>query len=217
MVARFMDKLFFIRPLLSLLSQGRFFCRAVAIILRVSAGVLVLFSLTTFFQAGKVTFELPAHGIPGGALFEVFFVVAVYASVHVIILRARDIEQLPPSEFFALPMGALLVRLIGEAYASFVGLVAIGGGLFVWFTNQSLGKIFYPALRAMFPAMREDTSFLGGIEFMTVGVLTALAVLVVSYILSDVLGFLGRLAGRQGPAVAPRPIADNPFRSRFGS
>jgi hypothetical protein len=212
-----MDNMFFIRPLLSLLAQGRFFCRSVAVILRASAGVLVLLSLTTFFQAGKVTFDLPAHAIAGGALFEVFFVLAVYAAVHAIILRARDIEQLPPSEFFALPMGALLMKLVGEAYAMFVGLVSIGGGIFVWFTNQSLGKIFYPAVRAMFPAVREDVTFMGGIEFMAMGVLTALAVLVVSYVLSDVLALLGRLAGRQTQLSAPKPVSENPFRSRFGS
>lgn len=207
----------FVRPLLALLSQGRFFCRAVAVILRGGAGLLVLFSLTTFFQAGKITFELPAHAVAGGALFEVFFVLAVYAAVHIIILRARDIDQLPPSDFFALPLGALLLRLIGEAYAAFVALVAVGGGLFVWFTNQSLGKIFYPAVRAMFPAMREDATFMGGIEFMAVGVLTALLALVISYVLSDVLGLLARLGGRQSQLAGPKPVSDNPFRSRFGS
>jgi hypothetical protein len=213
-----MEQLFFMRPLLGLLAQGRYFCRGVAIVVRVSAAMLVLFSLATFFQAGKTTFELPAQGIPGGALFECFFVVAVYAAVHVLLIRAREIESLPGGEFFALPLGAVLARLIGEAYSAFVSLVAVGGGVFVWFTNQSLSKIFNPVVRALFPVMRDDPSFMGGIEFMIVGVLTGLAALIVSYVVAEILAALARLAQREVPGGRHVPVsAEHGFRSRFGS
>lgn len=212
-----MSKVFFMRPLLELLAQGRFFCRGVAIILRVSAAMLVLFSLTTFFQAGKTTFELPAHGIPGGALFEVFFVVAVYAAVHVLLIRAKEIENLPGGEFFALPLGSILVRLLGEAYAAFVGLVAVGGGVFVWFTNQSIGKILNPVVRALFPAMRDDPSFMGGIEFMIGGVLTGLAALIAAYVVAEILLVLARLSSREPAGRHLSSAAEHGFRSRFGS
>jgi hypothetical protein len=205
------------RPLLALLAQGRFFCRGVAVILRVSAAMLVLFSLTTFFQAGKATFELPAQGIPGGALFEVFFVVAVYASVHVLLIRAKEIENLPGGELFAIPLGAILVRLLGEAYAAFVGLVAVGGGVFVWFTNQSIGKILNPVVRALFPVLRDDPSFMGGIEFMIVGVLTGLAALIVSYVVAEILQVLARLSTREPAGRHLSNAAEHGFRSRFGS
>jgi hypothetical protein len=180
-----MDRYFFVRPLLDLLSQARFFHRALAMVLRVSAGLLVLFSLTTFFQAGKLTFGLPANAILGGVLFEVCFILAVYAAVHVLLIRARDIETLEDGELYALRSLPVMLRMIGEAYACFVSLVGIGAGLFVWFTAMSQNKALSPFVRSLFPTMRVDASFMGGIEFMLTGVLISIAVLVASYILAE--------------------------------
>jgi hypothetical protein len=180
-----MDKYYFVRPLLNLLGQARFFHRALAMILRVCAGLVVLFSLTTFFQAGKLTFDLPANAILGGVLFEACFILAVYAAVHVLLIRARDIERLEDGDLYALRTFPLLLRMLGEAYACFVSLVGVGAGIFVWFTAMSQNKVLNPFVRSLFPSMREDASFMGGIEFMLSGVLISIAALVVSYIAAE--------------------------------
>lgn len=211
-----MEKYFFMRPLLDLLAQGRFFSRLVSIVLRVVAALFVLFSLATFFKAGKIIFELPANGILGGVLFEIFFILAAYAVAHVLLIRARDIDNLQSGDLYALSMAPILLKLIGEAYASFVGFVAVGGGLFVWFTNLGLGKILNPIVRALFPTARDDPSFMGGIEFMLSGVLVAIAVLVVSYILSEMFVLLARSAGNASSTAVRQPN-DQGFKSRFGS
>lgn len=209
-------KFFFMRPLLDWLAQGAFFCRMVAITLRVVAALIVLFSLVTFFEAGKLVFQLPAHGILGGVLFEVFFVLAVYAAVHVLLIRARDIEQIKAVDFYALPVGAILLRLIGEAYAAFVALVAVGGGIFVWFTNMKLERVLNPFIRTLFPTVRDDPSFMGGIEFMVSGVLIAVVVLVFAYVLSEAVAVLARAANRNGSEGRPAETGQG-YRSRFGS
>ena len=113
-------------------------------------------------------------------------------------------------------MAPVLLKLIGEVYASFVGFVAVGGGLFVWFTNLGLGKILNPIVRALFPTARDDPSFMGGIEFMLSGVLVAIGVLVVSYILSEVFVLLARFA-RNASSTAARQPDDQGLKSRFGS
>lgn len=210
------NKYLFMRPLLERLGQGTFFCRMVALALRVTAALIVLFSLMTFFEAGKLIFQLPTQGILGGVLFEVCFVLAIYAVVHVFLLRARDIEAIKPGKFYALPVGALLLKLLGEAYAAFVALVAVGGGLFVWFTNLKLAKVLNPFIRALFPTVRDDPSFLGGIEFIVNGLLVALVVLVAAYVLSEICALLAHVANRNGAeAQAAEPGQD--YRSRFGS
>lgn len=210
-----MEKYFFMRPLLDRLAQARFFCHMVAIALRVVAALFVLFSLTTFFKAGKIIFDLPTNGILGGVLFEIFFVVAVYAVAHVLLIRARDIDRLQPGEYYALTIGPILLRLLGEAYASFVSLTAIGGGLFVWFTSMRLDKVLNPIVRMLFPGTRDDASFMGGIEFMFSGVLVAIAVLVVCYLAAEMLHLLTRDARN---SVASRALNGQPgYKSRFGS
>jgi uncharacterized membrane protein (DUF485 family) len=208
------EKFLFMRPLLNLLAQGRFFCRTISIVLRVGAALVVLFSFATVFQAGKIISDLPASGIPGGILFELFFIVAVYAAVHVLLIRAREVDQLPAGEFSALSLGAVLVRLLGEAYCAFVSLVAIGGGIFVWFTNLSLSKVLNPVIRALFPNMGDDKSFLGGIQFMVVGILTGLAVLILSYVLSELLSLAARYANRD--ANPQRQNGEQSYKARFG-
>ncbi len=209
------NKYLFMRPLLERLGQGPFFCRMVALVLRVTAALIVLFSLVTFFEAGKLVFQLPAQGILGGVLFELFFVLAIYAVVHVFLLRARDIEAIKPGEVYALPVGALLIKLLGEAYAAFVVLVAVGGGLFVWFTNLKLANVLNPFIRSLFPTVRDDPSFMGGIEFMVNGVLVALVVLVAAYFLSEICALLARVANRHGAEARPAEPGEG-YRSRFG-
>lgn len=214
-----MDKYFFVRPLLSLLSQARFFHRAVAIILRVAAGLTVLFSLTTFFQAGKLTFGLPANAILGGVLFEVCFILAVYAVVHVLLIRARDIETLEGGDLYALRTLPVLLRMMGESYACFVSLVGVGAGIFVWFTAMSQNKVLNPFVRSLFPSMREDASFMGGIEFMLSGVLISIVALILSYVTAEAVSHWlrrpkdnnghGNGTGRQQPE---QPI----YKSRLG-
>jgi hypothetical protein len=219
------NKYLFMQPLLEKLGESGFFCRLLAYALRATAALIVLFSLVTFFEAGKLIFQLPAQGILGGVLLELFFVLAIYAVVHVFVLRARDIEAIPPTRYYALPAGAVLIRLFGEAYAAFVTLVAVGGGLFVWFTNLKLAKVLNPFIRALFPTLRDDPSFMGGIEFIVNGVLVALVVLVGAYMLAELCLWLAHLANRNGAenrgaatgSQSPEVGQQGGYRSRFGS
>jgi len=169
-----------------------------AVTLRGAAGLAVLASLASFFHAGRVVFELPSKGaIFGGILFQLFYILAVYSVAHVLVIRARNIEALKQNEIFMLPLGAVLMRMVGEAYAAFVAFVAIGGGLFVWFTSQKVSTILGP-LHRLFP-VRGDTSFIGGIEFMFSGILLAVAAIIVSYMIAEILTIV---AGRVQPVAA---------------
>ncbi len=211
------QRYFFMGPLLERLSRPAFFCRLVGITLRVTAALIALLSLTIFFKVGKITFELPTNRVLGGFLFEAFFALAVYAAVHVFAIRARDIEAIKPSDSYAISVLALLLKLGGEAYFAFVSLMAVGGGLFVWFTNQGLENVLGALVRALFPGIGDDPSFMGGIELMASAVLIGIGVLVVAYAASQALGLLirpGRNGTQQFPTADGTPSS---YRSRFGS
>ena len=213
-----MEKYLFMRAIIKLLGQPRFFSRVISMILRVGTALIVLFSIPTFFQAGKLTFDLSANKMLGGILFEIFFVMAVYAAVHVLLIRARDVDELPAKEFYALPMGALLIRMIGEAYASYVTLIALGGGMFVWFTALKLDRILNPTILWLFPVSHDDPSFFGGIGFMISSILVALGVLIVSYMLAEALSLIGNRSEKPvASAPALRQPSEQELRARFGS
>ncbi len=209
---------FFMAPLLERLSQPAFLARLVAIILRVTATLIALLSLTIFFKVGKLTFELPTNRVLGGIFFEVLFVMAVYAAVHVLVIRARDIETLKSNDTFAISILAVLVKMAGEAYGGFMLFMSLGGGLFVWFTNQHIGNILGPVVRSLFPGANDDPSFMGGIQLMATGVLISVAALVLAYATAQALSLLVRSPVRNGGSQQfPTADLNQSYRSRFGS
>lgn len=189
-----MEKYFFMRTVLNWLATPRHLNRLLAVTLRVLAALIVPFSLVTFFKAGKVIFDLPASGILGGIVFQLFFVLAVYGVVHGLFIRARNIDDLPGADYNMFPLAALLVRALGEAIAVFIGLIAVGGGVYVWFTGKGVGTILNPPPN--FLPLFGDTTFMGGIEFMVGGVLSAILVIVVTYLVAEGLQLLNQAAER---------------------
>jgi len=189
-----MENYFFMRTVINWLAEPLRFNRMLAITMRVLASLIVPFSLVTFFKAGKVIFDLPASGILGGIVFQMFFVVAIYAVVHGLFIRARNIDALPGGDYNMFPLAAILVRAAGEAIAAFISLVAVGGGIYVWFTGKALVSILNPPPN-FFPLFG-DTTFMGGIEFMVGGVLSAILVVVVSYLVAEGLQLLAEAAVR---------------------
>lgn len=189
-----MESYFIMRTVLNWLAEPRHLNRLLAITLRVLAALIVPFSLVTFFKAGKVIFDLPASGILGGIVFQMFFVLAIYAVVHGLFIRARNIDALPGGEYNMFPLAALLVRAAGEAIAAFISLVAVGGGIYVWFTGKGVGTILNPPPK--FLPLFGDTTFMGGIEFMVGGVLSAILVVVITYLAVEGLQLLTEAAGR---------------------
>src|SRR4030065_284230 len=91
-------------------------------------------------------------------------------------------------------LAALVVRAAGEAIAAFISLVAVGGGIYVWFTGKGVGTILNPPPK--FLPLFGDTTFMGGIEFMVGGVLSAILGIVVTYLAAEGLHLLGEAAGR---------------------
>ncbi|MFV1992787.1 MAG: hypothetical protein ACC635_02695 [Acidiferrobacterales bacterium] len=203
----------FMRPLLRRLGDAAFMYKAVPMVLRGCAALTILASLAVFFSAGKMIFELPTiSAIFGGIMFQLLYILGVYAVVHVFVIRARDIAQLRPKENYMLPLSAILLKLLGEAYASFVALVALGSGIFVWFTGLKAGVILGP-LAQFFPTIG-DASFIGGIEIILKGLLIAVASIISTYIVSELITVLSNIANQNSiqdvNGARPRQLPSRP-------
>ncbi len=204
----------FMRTVLNWLAVPRHFNRMISVTLRVVAGLVVPLGLVAIFKAGKVVFELPASSILGGMFFMLLFAVAVYAVVHTLFLRASDIDRLAGGEYNMFPLATVMAKTLGEVFAAFISLVAVGGGIFVWFTGKSVNTILNP-LPVFMPTFG-DTTFMGGIEFMVGGVLSAIAALAVAYLVAELFKLLFRAA--QHVAVEERgETAAASYKLRAGS
>lgn len=208
-----MENYYFMRTVLDWLREPRHFNRMMAVTLRVVATLVVPLSLVAFFKAGKVIFDLPTSGILGGILFQMFFIVAVYCVVHGLFIRARQIDALSGGDYNMFPLAALIVRAGGEAFAGFVGLVAVGGGIFIWFTGKGIETILNPT--PYFLPVFGDTTFLGGIQFIAGGVLSAIAVIGLAYLLAEGLVLVEEVAQRNGQA--RHGNSETPYKLRSGT
>jgi len=208
-----MENYYFMRTVLDWLREPRHFNRMMAVTLRVVATLVVPLSLVAFFKAGKVIFDLPTSGILGGILFQMFFIVAVYCVVHGLFIRARQIDALSGGDYNMFPLAAIIVRAGGEAFAGFVGLVAVGGGIFIWFTGKGIETILNPT--PYFLPVFGDTTFLGGIQFIAGGVLSAIAVIGLAYLLAEGLVLVEEVAQRNGQA--RHGNSETPYKLRSGT
>ena len=208
-----MENYYFMRSVLGWLAEPRHFNRLMAITLRFVAALVVPLSLVTFFKAGKVIFDLPASVILGGIVFQMFYIVAIYCVVHGLFIRARDVDALAGGDYNMFPLMALIIRAIAEGMASFICLVAIGGGIFVWFTGKGVSAILNPPPH--FLPVYGDTTFMGGIEFMVGGVLSAITMLGVAYLSADVLRLLFELARRGNGS--QHTLSEQTYKLRSGT
>jgi hypothetical protein len=209
-----MENYYFMRAVLDWLREPRHFNRMMAITLRVVATLVAPLSLVSFFKAGKVIFDLPTSGILGGILFQMFFVVAIYCVVHGLFIRARQIDALSGGDYNMFPLAAIVVRAVGEAFAGFVGLVAVGGGIFIWFTGKGIGTILNPT--PYFLPVFGDTTFLGGIQFIAGGVLSAIAAIGLAYLLAEGLMLVEEMAQRNSQ-VRHSSSGETPYKLRSGT
>ncbi len=158
--------------------------------------------------------------IAGGILYQLFYVFGVYSVIHIFLIRASDIASKQPGDVYMLPLGALLIRMLSEAYATFVAFISMGGAIFVWFTGMKVSAIL-GSLHHLFPSMT-DTSFLGGIGLLFTGMLLSLGTVICGYMLAEMLTLLSQRNSAIATVTAlPRPQkkATRPprVRSRFDS
>ncbi len=187
-------KLLFMRPVLAHLSSGRLFNRLAALGIRIAAGLYALGSLMAWVQTWRILGDLSGFGVLGGILFQLLFPIGVYMVVHIMLIRAREIAHLVPSEFTMLPILGIFLRMLGEVYAAILVSVGVGGSLFMLLAGENyLARAviseapltgFVQAFGMVF-ARSADSSFVASVIFLISSVLTAFFMLGIFYWLAE--------------------------------
>ncbi len=179
-----MRNYFFMKPVLQLLSAGQFFRKAFAVSLQVLAVVIAIAGLVSWIGLWKSVAGQDASLILGIIIFQLFFVIAVYMVVHTMFIRAGDIAALPDADYTVIPIVSIALKLFGEIYACFSVVVAVAGGILIWFIG---GNAFYFIRKSTLymPGFGYNSDFLGGLTFMVGGWLVSFIVLVLSYFFAE--------------------------------
>jgi hypothetical protein len=180
-----MGRYLFMQDLLSMFSKGIVFRKVSAVALRVIAVFITIVALVLFILDWKIVFKLPASGILGGLIFQMLFVVAIYMVVHTLLIRANEIINLPFSDYTVIPIISIFLKLVGEIYAWFSSLIAVAGGMLIWFAGGYGGYLLRDLMPFLPFAKSGGATFWGGIIFMFTGLLSAFIILMFFYWLSE--------------------------------
>src|SRR5208337_1082758 len=179
-----MDDYLFMESALQLIAQGKFFRKAFARVLQALAVVISIAGLVTWMSFWRFAAQAPFAALLGIVIFQMLFVVALYMVAHTLFIRARDIAALPEAEFYVIPIAAIVLKLMGEIYASCVAVMSIAGCILIWLMRGYAFSLVRKAV-PLAPHLGDGEGFMGGLLFMGGGLFAAFVVLVLCYFLAE--------------------------------
>jgi hypothetical protein len=174
-----LGKYLFMEPLLKAISSGAFFRRVVSIALRIVAVLFGYGALVGAIGIVRTAAQQGAGAILGALLADVFLIVGAYMIIHTLIIRARDIANLPESEFTVVPILAILIRAGGEVLCWAVSLIGVASAILLLMLGRSA---------------RRSMDILEGVGAVVVSLGVALFVLISSYMLAELVVALSEIA-----------------------
>ncbi len=190
-----MEKYLFMKKVLEKIAQAQFFRKAVVVALQILAVVIAIAALVAWITMWKTVSGsgYSAEAILGIIIFQLLFIIAVYMVVHILLIRAGNINELPDSDYTVIPIVSITFKFFGEIYASFVTVISIGGGILTWFIGS--GAIYMIKRSApLVPSYGNGDGFWGGLVFMAGGLFSAFVGLLLCYFLSEVVIVLADVA-----------------------
>ncbi len=180
-----LEKYMIMRPVLALISQGMIFRRLCGIILKIVAAFAGIGGLVLWIFGWKAIFTSGSAGIIiGGIIVEVLFVGLTYAIIHILLIRANDIENLPETGYSMIPIISVSLKLLGEIYASLLAFFGIAGAIFTWIAGASITQLFRTSMY-MPVSIPEGFGFWGGLTSLLFGVIGSFGMLVFFYFLAE--------------------------------
>ena len=181
-----MEKFLFIKVVLDKLSKEDFFKKTLALFIRILLALLLISVLVSWIKLWKVVFDLGGNALVGGIIFQLLFIIGMYMITHIVMIRTENILKLKTEKYYLFPLGAVVIQMIGEAWASFLVFMGISGGILIWFAgNSSRSVIRNVPMINLLGRIGLKGDFLGGLTFMVQLIITGCIVIFVSYLLSE--------------------------------
>lgn len=182
-----MERYLFMKSLTASLEKEDFIKKVFSVYLTTIAIFTGMSGLVGFTIGLRDIFKMNTSGIIGGIIFEGLFVIGIYAVVHRLLIGSEKIKNISEKDSIFTRIGTQILKSLGEAYGIFASVMAIGGGIFIWFGGpgvRSANTLFRVINHYYtFSGLRGET-FVQGLSFMVRGVayafLISLGVFVVS-------------------------------------
>ena len=185
-----MKKYLFMERALKLISDGDFFKKIFAIILKVLAVMIGAVTIITFFSGWEVLRYVSGAGVLGVVIFKLILLVIGYMLIHTIWIRSNSIKEIPSSDVTVIPIVSLFLKLMGEVYAIFIASMSVGACILLWFVGSMQG---FPsrAIYSLIPFgglfLSGGATFISGLTTLVMGCIIAFISLVFFYLLSEMI------------------------------
>ena len=180
-----MDKYLFMKPVLQLLSVGHFFRKAFALFVQILAVAIAVAGFVAWIGIWRSFIAQNVSLVFGVSIFEIFFLITIYAIVHTMFIRAADISALPDADYTVIPIVSIAIKLCGEVCACFSVVMGLAGGILIWFIG---GNAFYFIRKATVFAPNVygyGPDFSGGLMFIVSSWLMSFIVLALAYFFAE--------------------------------
>lgn len=176
--------LFFMRKVIEVISQGKFFKVVCSAALSVSAYLTALLGLIAWCGLWLTLEHLQGFAVLALIVHQGVYVVVIYMQVHTALIRAADIRELPEGNFTVIPIISVFFKLFGEQTM----ILCVYFGLISGLLSSAMmgrGLPFIANMLGMGYGTTGLIAFFYGILMLVVFVIIGFMMLVFFYLLSE--------------------------------
>lgn len=134
-------KFLFLAPVLKYLSEDGGLRPFVAHAYRVLAAIFIICGLYVTGAAMKSMGDWQVRELPAKFLLFIAVWAFIVAAVQILLIRSANIAGLPKSDFTVIPIVSIVLRSMGEVYASFIVIAGLTISIFALFSDDAAGLL----------------------------------------------------------------------------
>jgi hypothetical protein len=186
-----MGNIFFIKPCLTALEEGRSVRFGIFLLMWIIAFVVVIGGIVSWVDFWNQVSGQDAAGVFGVILYQLVFLVLLYFLFQILVIRASDVLNVEAfdSEFTVIPVMSVLTRAAGEFLAVYLVFQGVGWLIYAWFSGATpyiSGLGTFENMFGIFSIM-SGTGFKAGVISLVRGIIGGFAVIVVAYFWAEAI------------------------------
>lgn len=186
-----MGNIFFIKPCLTALEEGRSVRFGIFLLMWIIAFVVVIGGVVSWVDFWNQVSGQDAAGVFGVILYQIVFLILLYFLFQILVIRASDVLNVEAfdSEFTVIPVMSVLARAAGEFLAVYLVFQGVGWLIYAWFSGATpyiSGLGTFENLFGVFSIM-SGTGFKAGVLALVRGIIWGFVIIVAAYFWAETI------------------------------
>jgi hypothetical protein len=186
-IVEFIAKYTNVKPVLENLNSAKAIQKTISIILQIFAVFIGLGLLFIWFGSWRLLNQFDFFGGLGILVWQLAFLYVGFFIIKILFQRAKEITDLPKSEYIITPIIALMMVTYGEVIFIFLAMMSVPAMLTVWFAGSSLlhGSSSIGYLLSELNVLNPGNIFLAGIGVFVMSWVTGFLTLVFTRLFTE--------------------------------